>query len=105
MGETKEMRMTDKKTGWNCDYERCERTVEDGRLDRVNPKGVKGVFMCGPHANEVNAFEKRSHGATVMTNPEPFVAPERCDVPGCVFAPHHDGHHIDMDQNHLVVTS
>lgn len=42
-----------KKVGWNCDEWMCPKTVEDGALTRVNPKGRPGIFMCREHATEV----------------------------------------------------
>jgi hypothetical protein len=49
----------EKRAGWDCDHETCGKTKDDGTLWRVNPKGVKGVFMCADHARETNAFENR----------------------------------------------
>jgi hypothetical protein len=48
-----------KNTGWDCDYENCTKTKDDGALWRVNPRGVKGIFMCSDHARETDAFENR----------------------------------------------
>lgn len=39
-----------KKGGMDCDEFGCDRTVQDGVLWRVNPKGEPGIFMCGEHA-------------------------------------------------------
>lgn len=38
-----------KKRGWNCDETDCSKTVKDGPLFRVNPKGQPGIFMCKEH--------------------------------------------------------
>lgn len=43
-----------KKTGWDCAQDDCTRTAEDGPLWRVNPKGQKGIFMCGEHAQQAD---------------------------------------------------
>lgn len=34
-----------------CAWPSCEKTVHDGPLLRVNPKGEVGIWMCRPHAN------------------------------------------------------
>jgi hypothetical protein len=52
--------MSEKQTGWDCDAEGCTKTVENGVLWRVNPKGVKGIFMCGEHRQIVNSWEERA---------------------------------------------
>lgn len=38
-----------KKKGWDCDEDGCTKTVQDGPLFRVNPKGQPGIFMCREH--------------------------------------------------------
>lgn len=35
--------------GRECQADGCGRTVDDGVLWRVNPKGQPGVFMCSVH--------------------------------------------------------
>lgn len=41
-----------KRVGRDCDEWGCEKTVEDGALYRVNPKGRPGIFMCAEHRAE-----------------------------------------------------
>lgn len=48
----------DKRIGRDCQYEGCEATVDDGPLWRVNPKGERGIFMCGKHARVVDSPPK-----------------------------------------------
>ena len=43
---------TGKKIGRTCDFPGCARTVDDGPLYRVNPKGQPGIFECGQHDKE-----------------------------------------------------
>lgn len=45
--------MNQKRIGRDCQTSDCTKTVNDGPLWRVNPKGEPGVFMCGEHAEEV----------------------------------------------------
>jgi len=49
----------EKRVGWDCQAEGCTRTVLDGPVYRVNPKGEKGIFMCPEHAQFVNSWEAR----------------------------------------------
>jgi hypothetical protein len=42
--------VADKRIGRDCQQEGCDKTVSDGPLIRVNPKGERGVFMCQEHA-------------------------------------------------------
>lgn len=39
-----------KRIGRDCQQEGCDKTVSDGPLIRINPKGERGVFMCQEHA-------------------------------------------------------
>lgn len=48
-----------KQGGRDCDAEGCTRTVGDGVLHRVNPKGQSGIFMCEEHARFVDSWEQR----------------------------------------------
>jgi len=42
-----------------CEFEGCPKTMRDGVLWRVNPKGVPGIFMCKEHAQSVNSWGQR----------------------------------------------
>ncbi len=48
-----------KAVGRDCDEYGCARTVDDGPLYRVNPKGEPGIFMCKDHTIAVNAYSAR----------------------------------------------
>lgn len=43
---------TPKRIGSDCQRDGCPRTVADGPLWRVNPKGERGIFMCEEHMRE-----------------------------------------------------
>lgn len=45
---------------FDCDETGCTRTVDDGPLHRVNPRGEPGIFMCDEHARAVNQWDERS---------------------------------------------
>lgn len=44
-----------KRVGRNCDEWTCTKTVEDGPLYRVNPRGRPGIFMCNEHIDSVRS--------------------------------------------------
>ena len=58
MAENAFEREPGKKAGWNCDEKGCQKTVQDGPLWRVNPKGRPGIFMCGEHEVESWTWRK-----------------------------------------------
>lgn len=39
-----------KRAGWDCAWTGCTKTVQDEPLERTNPKGQPGEFMCAQHA-------------------------------------------------------
>jgi len=43
-----------KRIGRDCQWSDCTKTVSDGPLWRVNPKGERGIFMCGEHARALS---------------------------------------------------
>ncbi|QMU97826.1 hypothetical protein FVO59_11875 [Microbacterium esteraromaticum] len=48
-----------KKVGHDCDEWMCQKTVDDGVLFRVNPRGRPGIFMCAEHAAVTDQGENR----------------------------------------------
>lgn len=41
----------EKKIGWDCWFDGCTRTAENGPLLRITPPGQPGNFMCRKHAD------------------------------------------------------
>jgi hypothetical protein len=42
----------EKRSGWDCWWPSCSKTVQDEALVRTRPKGQSGEFMCAQHAEQ-----------------------------------------------------